>query len=401
MRILAAEILDFRNIARTDVRFAPRLTAFVGPNGQGKTNFLEAMYAVAALRPLRNASRRDLVRAGAPRAVVKLTVASARTGLTHTLELTIERGSRTTAKDGKRCEATEFLGVLVAVAFTPDDLEVSKGSPELRRRFLDRALLNSRPAYLERALRYAQAVKARNKLLSRPGIDAQLLDAYDHTLVAAGADVAVARARFVETIAPRIEAYFGEIAAPAPPLRVRYHSSLGLLDDDVAAVRARFLEQLALRRDSDIRRGTTSVGPHLDDLELELDGAPARNRASQGQHRALVLALKLAEIRHLTETIGEPPVLLLDDISSELDVPRSRQLFAALAPHAGQVLLTTTDARQLELVGELEPALRTTYAVDGGRFTARPTAGEATPAEETSAAQYPQPIGLTAKNGEE
>lgn len=372
MRILAAEIVDFRNIERADVQFAPRLTAFVGPNGQGKTNFLEAMYVVAALRPLRNGSRRDLVRSGAVRAVVRLQVEAQRTGLRHQLELTIERGGRVVAKDGKRCEATEFLGVLVAVAFTPDDLEVSKGSPDLRRRFLDRAILNSRPAYLERALRYAQALKARNKLLARPQLDATLLDAYDETVASAGAEVAVARACFVEVIAPRIEAQFAAIAAPAPPLTVRYSSGLGDALASVGSARERMIELLAAKREADVRRGTTSVGPHLDDLELVMEGAPARTRASQGQHRALVLALKLAEISHITETLGEPPVLLLDDISSELDLSRSQQLFATLAPHAGQVLLTTTDLRQLDLVSDTLAAAQRTYAVDGGRFVVDP-----------------------------
>ncbi len=372
MRILAAEILDFRNITSADVRFAPRLTAFVGPNGQGKTNFLEAMYTVAALRPLRNGSRRDLVRSGAVRAIVRLDVEAQRTGLTHRLELTIERGGRTLSKDGKRCEAVDFLGLLVAVAFTPDDLEVSKGAPELRRRFLDRALLNSRPAYLTRALRYAQALKARNKLLARPNLDQTLLDAYDETVASAGAEVVVARAAFVQAIAPRIEGYFAEIAAPAPPLTARYSSGLGSAVSDVASARARMMELLAAKRDADVRRGSTSVGPHLDDLDLVLEGAPVRTRASQGQHRALVLALKLAEIAHITETLREPPVLLLDDISSELDLVRSRQLFAALAPHAGQVLLTTTDLRQLSLVGAMSADAPRTYAVEAGRFLADP-----------------------------
>lgn len=304
--------------------------------------------------------------------MVRLEVEAERSRLRHRLEWVLERGARTVAKDGKRCEAIDFLGTLVAVAFTPDDLEVSKGGPELRRRFLDRALLNCRPAYLERALRYAQALKARSKLLSRPDVDEALLDAYDETLASAGADVTVARAAFVATMAPRIEACFEAIALPAPPLVVRYSSGVSDAAGDVASARSRLLELLASRRALDLRRRTTSVGPHLDDLDLIIDGAPARVRASQGQHRALVLALKLSEIAHITETIGEPPVLLLDDISSELDVLRSQQLFSVLADQAGQVLITTTDHRQLALVSQRMDLDRLTYRVDAGRFLPEP-----------------------------
>lgn len=369
MRIQAAQIIDFRNIARADVGFTARVTALVGANGQGKTNFLEAIYAVAALRPLRNASRRDLIRAGASKTDVRVQVASPYTGLTEELGVAFERGNRSLSRDGRRAEAAEFLGRLVAVAFTPDDLEISKGAPELRRRFLDRALLNARPAYLDRALRYAQAVRARNRVLSRPEVDEALIDAYDEALVNAGAEVASQRAEFARALAPKIEARFAEIARPAPKLEVRYASTLGDELEDLGRLRAVFAERLGARRKSDLRRGTTSVGPHLDDLELSLDGAPARARASQGQHRALVLALKLAEISQLSDALREPPVLLLDDISSELDEGRSRQLFEALRALDGQVLITTTDARQLSLIGELGADVQAAFAVERGVIT--------------------------------
>ena len=245
MRILAAHIVDFRNITNAHVHPAPRVTVLMGSNGQGKTNFLEAMYAVAALRPLRNANRRDLVRAGAQRCEVRVEVESQRTGLVHALTFALERGVRTLTKEGKRAEAAEFLGHLVAVAFTPDDLEISKGSPEVRRRFIDRALLNAQPAYLERALRYSQVMKARNKLLGRPTIDEALIDSYDDALAGVGAEIVNARSRFVQALAPRIEQHFKDIAAPAPSLVVRYASTLGSDLEDVGAVRGRFVGLLA------------------------------------------------------------------------------------------------------------------------------------------------------------
>lgn len=361
MRILAAQLFQFRNVASAQITFSPRLTAFIGPNGQGKTNLLEALYSVAALRPLRGVPRGELIQAERPSAFVELTVQTARTGLIHQLRLDLRRGSRTLCKDGKKVEAGAFLGHFVAVAFTPDDLEISKGSPEVRRRFLDRAVLNTRPAYLSIALRYARALKARNKLLAE-GQGDDLLDAYDRALATAGAAVLSARARYVADVAPRIVECFRSIASPAPALLVEHKTSIECAPETPEpAIEAALYDKLVQRRANDRRRVMTSVGPHLDDLSLTMDGVSSRLRASQGQHRALVLALKIAEIEHLTSTIGEAPVLLLDDISSELDAGRSRQLFARLAPLDAQVILTTTDPAQ---VPQAEASLR--YAVKSG-----------------------------------
>lgn len=369
MRIQRAELFDFRNIVRASLCLAPRLTALVGPNGQGKTNAIEALYTLAALRPLRSIPRTDLIRAGAERASVRATVHKETNGLEHELALELRRGGRALEKDGKRVEAGAFLGHLVAVAFTPDELEVSKGAPELRRKLLDRTLLGLRPAYLAIALRYARALKARNRLLVDGGPD-ELLDAYDAQIAEHGAAIAVARAELVSRFGPRAISRFESIATPAPLLEVAYASTLkDALKPTVAETRDAFAAKLLGRRRLDRERRKTTVGPHLDDLELLLDGAPARLRASQGQHRALVLALKLAEIEQLTEALGEPPVLLLDDISSELDAERSRQLFEALSTLAGQVVLTTADERQVpvkQFGGDLA-----VYDVRGGALTER------------------------------
>lgn len=370
MRILAAHVSQFRNITEARFPLSPRVTAFIGANGQGKTNLLEALYSIAALRPLRSVPRAELIQAGQDLARVDVSVLSQRTGLTHELSVELRRGSRTLIRDGKACDAAAFLGHLVTVAFTPDDLEITKGGPDLRRRLLDRALLNARPAYLSTALRYSRALKARNRVLTEAQSD-DVLEAFDETLALAGAAVLSARLEYVSRLAPGIAACFAAIASPAPELNVRYRSTLDKTRDrsdaadPVAALRHALLE----RRVHDRRRGLTSVGPHLDDLELRMDGAPARMRASQGQHRALVLAIKLAEIALLTDQLGEPPVLLLDDISSELDAERSQQLFASIIALDGQVILSTTDRAQVP-VGPAggEPALR--YAVHAG--TVRP-----------------------------
>jgi DNA replication and repair protein RecF len=371
LRILSARISDFRNVAQAALTFAPRLTAFVGENGQGKTNLLEALYLVAALRPLRSVGRIDLVRSGERRAAVEVAVHSARTTLTTRLTLELGPEGRRLKRDDKACEANTFVGHLVAVAFTPDDLDLTKGAPEARRRFLDRALFNARPAYLSMALRYAKALKARNRVLLDEGDDG-LLEAFDATLARAGAEVLAARLAYAELLGPRVLAAFAAIASPAPTLSMRYVSSLADVDatSSLEVLTTRFHDALVRRRANDRRRKKTTVGPHLDDLDLVLGDRAARVRASQGQHRALALALKLGEIGLVTDALGEPPVLLLDDVSSELDAPRTTQLFRALGPLEGQVVMTTTDGRQVDRWADALGLAPRVHHVAAGTFTA-------------------------------
>lgn len=368
MRILAAELFDFRNFEEVALQFSPTRTVLVGANGQGKTNLLEALYVVAGLRPLRPVPRVELIRHGAKRAKVSVSITSEHSGLTHELEVELFKTTRQLRKDHKRTDTSSFLGNFVAVAFTPDDLQLTKGSPELRRRFLDRAILNAQPSHLETALRYAQALKSRNRLLAKDAPDA-LIASYDEILVREGARLTAARLQYVRTLEPVLIRTFARIAEPAPSLAVAYASSIpdAMSTPETAALEAKLASLFLERRGYDRHRRTTSVGPHRDDLELVLEEKPAKLRASQGQHRALVLALKLAEIHLVTERLGEPPVLLLDDISSELDQDRSRQLFEAVEALRGQVVLSTTDLRPIPT-----PPGTLIYDVTQGRIALRP-----------------------------
>ncbi|MBX2812330.1 MAG: DNA replication/repair protein RecF [Myxococcales bacterium] len=335
MRLLQAQFTDFRNFVDATVTPGESLSALVGPNGQGKTNAIEAIYMVAALRPLRAVQRRALIRSGCQNAAIKAQVHHEQTGLVHDLEIVFRGKTRRLLRDAKEVSAIDFLGGLVAVSFTPDDLQLAKGSPEARRRFLDRALLNARPTYLRRALRYGKAMRDRNRLLQQQASDEELT-AFDSILAEEGSYILRARGEYVHRLAPKLIERFQAIGQPAPNLAVRYASSLG--EHTVEAL----MDRLTANRPVDRRRGSTSVGPHRDDLVFELDGALAKERASQGQHRALILALKLVELEDLTETLQEPPILLLDDMSSELDAARTRQLFHCVQSLQGQVILTST-----------------------------------------------------------
>lgn len=376
MRLLALRLRDFRNIAAADLEPGPRATVIVGPNGQGKTNLLEAVYFLATLKPLRSARLAELPRFGAKACSVE--GAFELGPVRRVIGVRVEEGVRQAFVDGKKVrELDEYFGGVAVVAFTPDDLAVVKGGPEVRRRFLDRAVFNRFPAFLGESRTYARALRSRNRLL-REGAPAEVIEAFDPPLARAGARIVVRRRRLLEELAPRFEEALGRLSRGQLTGALRLAPALLEGAATEAEVEARLLEALAGRLARDRERGHTSVGPHADRLSIQLQGRPARTYASQGQQRALVLALKIAEIENLRENLGFTPLLLLDDVSSELDRERNAQLMAYLASLEGQVLLSTTDPT---LVAPAAGKDARYFAVREGVFTPveRPGAGAADP----------------------
>mgnify|MGYP000970549597 CR=1 FL=1 len=359
MQLLAVELSDFRNVANALVEPHPRFNVLAGDNGQGKTNFLEAVYLVGTLRSFRAGRLDELVRFGAksPGGPARASARVERNGLSrrYDVEVWASPARKRALVDGKPVRAAaEYFGGFNVVLFAPDDLRLPRGQPAARRRFLDRAVWNVEPALLAEAQTYERALKARNTLL-RTGEaqrDPALLESFDEPLARAGASLAVRRRRYVSAIAPRVQAAFEQIGRSGLAVEVRYESAIGGLasspsESEPIAEELRALLRRA--RPRDLAAGFTTAGPHTDDLELLLDGRPAGRFASQGQLRALVLALKVAEIGHLAAVSGEPPVLLLDDVSSELDPSRNAFLFEFLRAATGQVFITTTDPRHVLL----------------------------------------------------
>lgn len=313
----------------------------MGPNGQGKTNLLEAVYLLATLRPLRAARLPELVRFGAHRAEVSARVQLS--GAVREVGVRIEDGERHATVGGKTVrDLEEYFGGVSVVAFTPDDLAIVKGGPELRRRWLDRATWGRFPAYLAEVRGYQKALRSRNRLL-REGAPREMIEAFDGPLARSGARLGIRRRRLLRELHPRFKAALSSISDGALDGSVRYAPSWLDEAEEESASEARLAEALAQRLPGDRERGYTGVGPHADQPAMFLAGRPARTYASQGQHRALVLALKIAEIENLRETQGSYPLLLLDDVSSELDRERNQRLLAYLAGIDGQLLVTTTD----------------------------------------------------------
>jgi DNA replication and repair protein RecF len=355
---------------------AARFNVFHGDNGQGKTNLLESIYVVGALRSFRTQRMADLIGFGREQAYIGARIL--RDGLERVYELSQRAGGRLVRLDGKAVRPiSRYFGDFNVVLFAPEDLQVPRGAPADRRRFLDRAVFNRAPRYLGDVQAYEKVVKNRNALLREIGSGKRslrqagdLLAVFDQKLAEVGARLAVSRMRFLDEIRPRFRAAFESITQTGLEVDVAYTASTPLppapalsrdVGEDVVAALAACLAEQRLR---DVARGTTSVGPHRDDLMFRLDGHAAASFASQGQLRALVLAWKTAEMELLAETHGEEPVLLLDDVSSELDATRNEYLFEFLKRRPTQCFITTTHPRHVLLSSE-----RVDYRVEGGVVT--------------------------------
>src|SRR5690606_8609352 len=369
MRLRQLTLADFRNFqGPVVVELGPRFTVLWGHNGAGKTNILEALYLVSTLRSFRTASLDALLRRGCDHARVEVEAFDDQLGLSTRLEVRLDRTARSTRRsariDGKLIRsAADFYGRIQAVLFTPEDLGVLRGSPTGRRQFLDRVVFARTRAHIGDVQDYEKLLRSRNRVLKAeadqlPAVERRrLLDAYDHQLAEVGARIWTRRVELIDELREPFSRAFTQIHADEElrsgsfvaglsyRSRLPEHAELG----DPAARRAALGEALAAHRARDEAARRTTVGPHLDDLEVTLDGALAGEFASQGQARALVLAFKIAELRVARERSGRPPLLLLDDVSSELDPIRSARLFEALAAEVGQCVLTTTAAHHIEL----------------------------------------------------
>ncbi|MBI2709829.1 MAG: DNA replication/repair protein RecF [Actinobacteria bacterium] len=355
MRLRRLWLADFRNYESAEVDLAPGLTAVIGRNGHGKTNLLEAVGYLATLSSLRGAPGEALVRTGAERAVVR--GEGERGGRDLLLEAEIATGGRGRALINRQPlrRTRDLLGALRVSVFSPDDLELVKGGPGARRRWLDDVLVAEHPAHDALRSDVERILRQRASLLKQSGgrLSAEVeltLDVWDTKLAEAGEALGRARAQLVTRLAPQLSEAYGSVSESCTPVTAVYEPEWAAAGLD-AALRA-------ARRD-DLRRGVTTVGPHRDDLVLELHGLPARTHASQGEQRSLALALRLAAHSVVTTAAGEPPVLLLDDVFSELDERRSAALLGALPP--GQTLLTT--AGRLPAGAAPEAVLR----IDAGR----------------------------------
>lgn len=345
MFLKTLHLRQFRNYQDQQVGFLAPKTILVGNNAQGKSNLLEAVELLATLRSHRVTRDRDLVREAEAIAQVSATL-ERQTGISD-LSLTLRRnGRRTVALNSESLRRQlDFLGVLNAVQFSSLDLELVRGGPEQRRSWVDTLLIQLEPIYAYILQQYNQVLRQRNAFLKRRETgerqDLEELAVWDAQLVTTGVRVIRRRSRAIERLAPIAAAWHASISGSTEVLQVKYAPNVPLEQNHPEGVQQAFFEKLEQRAVAEQHQGTTLVGPHRDEVELTINETPARSYGSQGQQRTLVLALKLAELKLIEEVVGEPPLLLLDDVLAELDPNRQNQLLEAIQDRF-QTLITTT-----------------------------------------------------------
>ena len=340
MHIDRLTLHHFRNLHGLNVLPASGINLVAGPNGHGKSNLLESIHFLCLAHSPRTRKDKDLVAWGEEQFVIRGEGVIGERSYAQSVEYG-EGGCRVREGGNESRRLGDLLGHFLLVAFSPEDLDILRGGPVERRRFLDVLLCQHDPAGLEILRRYRQALRQRNAALRlNSGADEDaLLAAYDNTLVEAGVEIVLRRLDLVDKLAPKALEFYREIGQGNESLKLEMTRSLGA-GNDPSELRETFLKKLREKRFQYREYGLTSVGPHRDDLLAFLDGKMARDFASQGQKRSVALALKLAAARLLEEVSGLPPILLLDDVFAELDVGR-RERFGALIAGRGQAFIAT------------------------------------------------------------
>jgi DNA replication and repair protein RecF len=350
MYIRDLHLTHFRNYEQQKVNLLSGVNVFVGENAQGKTNALESIYMLALGKSHRTSKDADCIQWGADGAAIHATVIVK--DRERNLSLELKPGNKKAQVNGvSQVKMTDFVGHFQVVLFAPEDLQLVKGNPGVRRRFMDMELGQTQPKYLYHLSQYQRTLQQRNALLKNGNVDSTFLEVFDSQLVEHGAQVLHRRFRFLERMRSLSQGIYESIADGREHLEIQYACSIPGLKADMSAFTLTDIEEmlgkaLAAKRSADQFAGHTTVGPHRDDLMFFLNGQSVHAYASQGQQRTIALSLRLAEIDFIYQEIGEYPVLLLDDVLSELDDLRQKNLVLSMSEKV-QTIITTASLFQL------------------------------------------------------
>ena len=350
-----------------EMAFPEAVVLFVGQNAQGKTNLLEAIYVLSLTKSHRTSKEKELIAWGADATFLSAEIE--RNLGKCTLEFQIRQNGKKAKLNGlEQRKLSSYVGTLNAVLFAPEDLEIVKGSPATRRRFLDMEIAQVEPTYLYDLNQYNKVLQQRNHLLRDGfGKSPELLAVWDTQLAEFGSKIMRKRQHFIGKLQKWAEQIHSGITNGLEALKIHYLPSFELPDEEAqdSILFERFMVKLAGVKEQELRRGVSLIGPHRDDLSFDINGKDAQSFGSQGQQRTTALSLKLAEIELIHEEVGEYPILLLDDVLSELDQTRQTQLIETFQGKV-QTFITTTGVESVDLSKIHDPAI---YYVSNGTVT--------------------------------
>ena len=354
-------IKQFRNYRDTEIDFNPKLNVFVGRNAQGKTNLLESIYFLALTRSHRTKTDKNLIQFEEEQLQVSGILQKKTATIPLEIDLT-QKGRITKVNHLKQARLSDYIGHMNVVLFAPEDLQLVKGAPAIRRKFIDMELGQIKPIYLSDLSSYNHILKQRNSYLkSTQNIDDTFLSVLDDQLVEYGCRVMIHRADFLQKMDHFGKRKHFDISDQSEELSIRYQPSVNFVDKEHLA--ESFYIALQKSRSRDLFKKNTGVGPHRDDMIFMINGMEA-SFGSQGQHRSLVLSIKLAEIELMESITKESPILLLDDVMSELDNTRQLKLLETIS-HNIQTFITTTSLDHLQNL----PDNLSVFTVDNGQLT--------------------------------
>jgi len=361
MKLRKLSLSFFRNLVNTELIPGPRFNIIHGRNAQGKTNLLESIYLLGTMKSFRMAKNSEMMTWGLDSGSVKGVVE--RDGVAREITLTVEKNGKRVRLDQKPvAKLADFFGSLNVVIFSPEDLAMVKGMPDVRRKYLDRAIFSGDASYLHFYHEYFRTLKNRNILLKNGDVDG--FDIWSEKLVEAGARLVVSRLAYLEEIEGLLQLFYEAIAGNGEKAGISYRPHLLDREELRQNPSTRLAAAIAHTTAEEKRAGATVVGPHRDDVDFLLSGKVLKHHASQGEQRSFVLALKMAEIEYIQRRHGDPPVLLLDDMTSELDHERNRNLMEFLSKKEMQVFITTTCQENI-LLEDREN--NRTFMVEGGK----------------------------------
>ena len=341
MFIKRLQMLNYRNYNVLDINLGPHVNVFMGDNAQGKTNILEGIYYCAFARSHRTSKDRELINWNADNALLSVMVGRER--LDKRIDISI-------LKDGKKAiqinkikikKIGELFGNFNVVMFSPEDLKIIKDSPGVRRKFIDMELCQLNPKYYYNLVQYNKVLNVRNSILRNRNINKDILDVYDMQLVEFGYNIIIDRLEYIQKLNKYSAKIHSEITSGKEKIEFKYTSTI----KDLENIKENFYSLLEKKRVRDCERGITSVGPHRDDFTVLINDIDTKSYGSQGQQRTAVLTIKFSSLKIIKELTGEHPVLLLDDVLSELDFSRKRYILSTIGDI--QTIITCTGIEDL------------------------------------------------------